>query len=136
MEGIHYIHPRDYDPDDDRFFRTAFANNRGSLSFDDADCIESSDLTICEHIAKYFPQPKFAAVVREPPVFWRFKTENLPVTGTIKKSAGRNPCHYVVEGLDDAELWPVFEETTLSDLQTCEDGAVRATKKEDLILNS
>src|ERR1700733_12344486 len=133
MEGVHLIHPDDYNPDDDRFFTTAFENNQGSLSFDSTKCIAEQPTTICDHIAKYFPQPRFRKVVGEPPVFWRFQTDQLPPSAKIKPSRGRNPCHYIAEGAANEELWPVFQGVTVSDLETCEKGILRRTKREDLI---
>lgn len=131
MECIHLIHPSKYNGNEDRWFRTAFRNNAGSLSIIGCECMAVGGTTACEHIRKY-DYKQFTAVVGEPPIFWKFDTDILPAGGRLRQQGRRDPCHYIVEGLDDGQLWPVFENVPLSDVSICADRNYRPLTRDDL----
>src|ERR1017187_3724608 len=99
MECVHIIHRDKYNKKEERFYRTAFKNNLGSLSIIGTDCVRASHLEICAHIRGHYKQ--FPKVLSEPPIFWKFDTDKLPPGGSLRQSGHRDPCHYVVEGLED-----------------------------------
>ena len=129
MECVHIIHRDKYNGTADQWFRTAFRNNRGSLSILSTDCIADHGRSICGHIREFYGQ--WRRIVSEPPIFWRFDTAILPQGGRLAQE-GDDICHQVVEGLSDDALWPVFENVPISDLSICTNGDFRPLTRADL----
>lgn len=131
MDCAHLIHPRKYNIHESKFVRDAFANNRGSLSIVDVACAENKERTICNYLRKSFRG--MDRICSDPPVFWRFDTDSLAPGGTLTPDAvENNPCHCIITGLEDDQLWATFEGVQISDLQICDNGSDRALTLNDV----
>ena len=135
MECIHLTHPRKFNIRENKWSRVAFRNNKGSLSIIGCDCVQNSRITLCEHIDKYYGD--WSGITSDPPVFWQFNTEDLPPGYAVASAAGRDPCHFVVSGLDDQTLWEFFEPAAggeaLGQFSICANGNHRPLVLADVI---
>jgi hypothetical protein len=128
MDSIHLVHPRLYDFMGGQFIRDAFANNQDSLSIIDLECSNQLEGGPCKYVRKYYRH--MGRIASDPPVFYRFETDDLPEgrRGKVVRpdpDPVTNPCHWVVENLDDDELWEKFQDVKLIDLWICDNGQVR-----------
>src|SRR5712691_7951459 len=102
MVLIRLLHPLQFDARQERFSSGAFCNSSdGGISVIDFVCA-TAELTICQHIAKYYGQ-KF----KEPCFFWKFEFSDLTTPAETDRpellpddSLG-DPCHRNIFKLKD-----------------------------------
>ena len=131
MECIHLVHPKKYDAVAHNWSRVAFRNNGGSLSVFTTGCIDQFGLPTCEHLPKYWGA--YEHVCSEPPVFWRFDTDDLPNGWTVELDGPEEECHFVIQGLDDGQLWTVFANPPINELSICHNGDIHPLTEVDIL---
>lgn len=96
------------------------------------DCVEGSNLSICEHIGHHY-----RTVADDPPVYFRFASEQLPDAAVLRPtpSTTGDVCHYSVCELSDnaARKWFKSVSRTLDPFYICaDDGSSRQLREEDI----
>jgi hypothetical protein len=134
MECVRILNPSKYNPEQGQFTRFAFKNTGGGLSVVAWDCVQATGDSICSHLRKHYK--RFPGVLREPPVYWRFDTaiafSKAPHTLEQDASDG-DDCHYLVKGIDDENLWKIFEIQPFSNFSVCDNGTAHPATVQEII---
>jgi hypothetical protein len=133
MECIRPLNPKKYDRKSNKWFETAFRNNKGSLSILDGECAIHISGSICGHIRKFWET--VPGIIGDPIIYWKFSDALFPAgryTVEQQTSAKGDPCHCNVHGIPDAELYPLIENRPLNEFTVCDNGNDRPLAMHDL----
>ena len=133
MEYIRFLHVRHFDnhPKQNRFKSLAFRNSTGGgASVVQRACIDATNITICDHIRRYYSP----AIAGEPPIFWIFDESILTAGHRLEqeRSDTGDDCHYNIHGVSDAHYKKILKSKRLEDFLICDGAQARQLVRGDL----
>jgi hypothetical protein len=120
MEYFRVLHARHFDSRRREFKSLAFRNSSDGtgVSVIQRECIDQHGHSWCEHIRVHY-----RTVASDPPIFWCLKCSVLPHGHRlVNDDSDGDECHYVIDGVSDAELKNLLKSVDLHQLLICRNG--------------
>ena len=133
MDVIRLLKGCHYDRRLRRFQSVAFrpSSSDGGISVIDAECIQRSGASVCEHVRRYYQREN-----GDPAIFWTFSTEILPACHCLEHtdSTAGDACHYNILGMSTTRARTFFKNSCVPPdaLSICNNGTHRPLSWEDV----
>ncbi len=101
----------------------------GGISVINLECVTRSGISICEHIAKFYP-----TAAEQSPMFWEFSSEAIVPNAILTQKTGPtgDECHYNITGLTKGDAKKIIYSVPVASAFMCENGKPRALTLEDM----